>query len=137
MSADSPSSEPMHDAPTPPPVPPKRRGISRLIAAARYSFAGLSSAFRSEEAFRLECLALVVLSPLAFVLGDNALEVVLMIGSVMLLMIIELLNTAVEAVVDRIGVEYHELSRQAKDIGSAAVFVGMMLVAFVWGLLLL
>ncbi|MGJ8688200.1 MAG: diacylglycerol kinase [Gammaproteobacteria bacterium] len=136
MSVDSPSSEPVRDASTAP-VPPKRRGIARLIAATRYSFAGLGSAFRSEEAFRLECLALVVLSPLAFVLGDNALEIVLMIGSVILLMIIELLNTAVEAVVDRIGVEYHELSRQAKDIGSAAVFMGMVLVAFVWGLLLL
>lgn len=120
-----------------PSVPPKRRGMSRLIAAARYSFAGLISAFRSEEAFRLECIALLVLTPLAFVLGDNRIEVVLMIASVMLLLIVELLNTAVEAVVDRIGAEYHELSRQAKDIGSAAVFVCMALVAVVWALLLL
>jgi len=122
---------------TPPPVPPKKRGISRLIAAAGYSFAGLRSAFRSEEAFRLECLGLVLLTPLAFVLGDSRVEIVLLIASVLLLLIIELLNTAVEAVVDRIGAEYHELSRQAKDIGSAAVFLGMMLVALVWGLILL
>lgn len=118
-------------------IPPKRHGIPRLIAAARYSIAGLRSAFASEEAFRLEVLALVVLTPLAFYLGQNSIEQILMIGSVMLLMIIELLNTAVEAVVDRIGSEYHELSRQAKDIGSAAVFIGMALVALVWGLILL
>jgi diacylglycerol kinase (ATP) len=118
-------------------IPPKRHGIPRLIAAARYSIAGLRSAFASEEAFRLEVLTLVILTPLAFYLGQTAVEQILMIGSVMLLMIIELLNTAVEAVVDRIGSEYHELSRQAKDIGSAAVFIGMALVALVWGLILL
>ena len=118
-------------------VPPKKRGLSRLIAAAGYSFAGLRSAFRSEEAFRLECLGLVLLTPIAFILGQNRTQIVLLIGSIVLLLIIELLNTAVEAVVDRIGSEYHDLSRQAKDIGSAAVFMGMMLVALVWGLILL
>ena len=120
-----------------PRVPPKRRGVSRLIAAAKYSIAGLRSAFRTEEAFRLECFALLLLTPLAFFLGNSRVEIALLIASVMLLMIIELLNTAVEAVVDRVGAEYHELSKQAKDIGSAAVFVGMMLVALVWGLILL
>lgn len=117
-------------------VPPKRRGISRLIAAAGYSFAGLQSALGSEEAFRLEVFGLIILSPLALILGETGVEKALMIGVLLLLMIIELLNTAVEAVVDRIGSEYHELSRQAKDIGSAAVFLGMMLVALVWGFIL-
>ena len=121
----------------PPPIPPKRHGIPRLIAAARYSFAGLRSAFSSEEAFRLEVLCLIILTPLALYFGQTPVERVLLIGSVLLLMIIELLNTAVEAVVDRVGSEYHELSRQAKDIGSAAVFLGMMMVAMVWGLILL
>jgi len=120
----------------PPPIPPKRNGIPRLIAAARYSFAGLRSAFASEEAFRLEVIGLIIFAPLALYLGQTPVERVLLIGSIMLLLIVELLNTAVEAVVDRIGSEYHELSRQAKDIGSAAVFIGMALVALVWGLIL-
>lgn len=119
------------------PVPPKRRGIPRLIAAARYSFAGLRSAFASEEAFRLEVIGLIIFTPIALYLGQTPIERILLIGSIMLLLIIELLNTAVEAVVDRIGSEYHELSRQAKDIGSAAVFIGMVMVAMVWGLILL
>lgn len=121
----------------PPPIPPKRHGIPRLIAAARYSFAGLRAAFASEEAFRLEVLTLLVLTPVALYAGQTQVERVLLIGSIILLMIIELLNTAVEAVVDRVGSEYHELSRQAKDIGSAAVFLGMVTVAMVWGLILL
>lgn len=121
----------------PPPIPPKRHGIPRLIAAARYSFAGLRSAFTSEEAFRLEVIGLIIFAPLALYLGQTPVERILLIGSIMLLLIIELLNTAVEAVVDRIGSEYHELSREAKDIGSAAVFIGMALVAMVWGLILL
>lgn len=120
-----------------PTVPPKRKGISRLIAAAGYSFAGLRAAFASEEAFRMEVVVLVLFSPVAFFLGETGVERALLIGVLILLMIIELLNTAVEAVVDRIGSDYHELSRQAKDIGSAAVFLGMVLVALVWGLVLL
>jgi len=120
-----------------PPVPPKKRGLSRVIAAAGYSIAGLRSAFGSEEAFRLEVVGLVVLTPLALWLGESSLERVLMIGSVLLLLIVELLNTAVESVVNRVGLEFHELSRQAKDIGSAAVFLAMAMVALVWiGLLI-
>lgn len=118
-------------------VPPKRKGVSRLIAAARYSIDGLRAAFASEEAFRLEVLVSIVCIPLALWLGESGVERVLLIGSLLLLMIIELLNTALEAVVDRIGFEYHELSKQAKDIGSAAVFIGMVLVAVVWGTILL
>ena len=120
-----------------PGVPPKRRGIARLIAAAGYSFAGLRSAFASEEAFRLEVVVFVLFTPVALYLGENGVERALLIGVLLLLMIIELLNTAVEAVVDRIGSDYHELSKQAKDVGSAAVFLGMVLVALVWGLVLL
>lgn len=121
----------------PPPIPPKRNGIPRLIAATRYSFAGLRSAFATEEAFRLEVFVLIIATPLALYFGQTPIERILLIGSIMLLLIVELLNTAVEAVVDRIGSEYHELSRQAKDIGSAAVFIGMVLVALVWGLILI
>jgi len=120
-----------------PPVPPKKKGLSRLIAAAGYSGAGLRSAFASEEAFRLEVAALILLTPLALWLGETSMERVLMIGSLLLLMIVELLNTAVESVVNRVGLEFHELSRQAKDIGSAAVFLAMAMVVLVWvGLLI-
>lgn len=132
-----PSSEDDSLSAAPPSIPSKRHGIPRLIAAARYSFAGLRSAYASEEAFRLEVLGLIILTPLALYFGQTPVERILLIGSIMVLLIVELLNTAVEAVVDRIGSEYHELSRQAKDIGSAAVFIGMMLVALVWGLILL
>ena len=122
---------------TPNQLPPKKKGFPRLFAAARYSMAGLRSAFGSEEAFRLEVVALVLLTPMALWLGESAVERVLLIGSVLLLLIVELLNTAVESVVNRVGLEFHELSRQAKDIGSAAVFLAMVMVAMVWGALLL
>lgn len=118
-------------------IPPKRKGIPRLMAAARYSLAGLRAAFASEEAFRLEVIALVVGTPLALWLGESAVEKVLLIGSLLLLMIVELLNTGIEVLVNRIGSDYHELSGRAKDIGSAAVFVAMGMVAMVWLLLLL
>lgn len=120
-----------------PPVPPKKKGLARLLAAAGYSFAGLRIAFASEEAFRLEVFTLLAAVPLALWLGESAVERVLLVGSVLLLLIVELLNTAVEAVVNRVGLEFHELSRQAKDIGSAAVFVCMALVAMVWIVLLI
>ncbi len=120
-----------------PPVPPKKKGLARLLAAAGYSIAGLRSAFASEEAFRLEVFTLCFAVPLALWLGESTVERLLLIGSVLLLLIVELLNTAVEAVVNRVGLEFHELSRQAKDIGSAAVFICMGLVAMVWVALLI
>lgn len=118
-------------------IPPKRKGIPRLMAAARYSLAGLRAAFASEEAFRLEVIVLVVGTPLALWLGESPVEKVLLIGSLLLLMIVELLNTGIEILVNRIGPDYHELSGKAKDIGSAAVFVAMGMVAMAWLLLLL
>ena len=118
-------------------VPPKRKGLSRLVAAGVNSLKGLQATFRSEEAFRLEVYGLVLSTPFALWLGSDAIEKVLLVGSVLLLLIIELLNTAVESVVDRIGPEFHELSGKAKDIGSAAVLVGMVIVAMTWGMLLL
>jgi len=94
--------------------------------------AGLKASYKTEAAFRQEVWLAIVLIPLALFLGDNAIEVSLMIGSVLLLMITELLNTAVELVVDRIGAEFHELSGRAKDTGSAAVFLAIILVVVVW-----
>ncbi len=111
-------------------------GWRRLVNAAGYSWAGLKAAWRNEEAFRQEGLLCVVLTPLALWLGDNAVEQALLIGSLLLLVIVELLNTGIEAAVDRIGQEHHELSGRAKDIGSAAVFVAVLNVAVVWLLIL-
>ncbi|MFM1896492.1 MAG: hypothetical protein RLZZ385_1566 [Pseudomonadota bacterium] len=118
-------------------TPEKKVGMARITAAARYSAAGLLSALRSEEAFRQESIAFCVLAPLGWWLGETPVEQVLLIGSLVLVLIVELLNTAVENVVDRVGHEYHELSKDAKDTGSAAVFVSIGLVFLTWGLILL
>lgn len=115
---------------------PGTRGLAHVINAAGYSMKGLKAAFRHEEAFRLELMAMVVMLPLAIWLGQSAVERALLIGSLLLVLIVELINSALEAVVDRIGVEHHELSGRAKDIGSAGVFIALIIVAVVWGLLL-
>jgi diacylglycerol kinase (ATP) len=115
------------------PVNPQklRTGFSRLWHATGYSMAGLRAGW-GEAAFRLEaCLAVVAL-PLAFWIGRSWLEVALLAGSVLLLMIVELLNTAVEAAIDRIGPEWHALSKRAKDMGSAAVFLATLLAGGIW-----
>jgi diacylglycerol kinase (ATP) len=110
-----------------------KRGLRRLLDALGYSAAGLAVAWRGEEAFRQEVVLALVLVPLAFWLGQSNLERLLLVASWLLVMIIEILNTAVEATVDRIGDERHRLSGQAKDLGSAAVFLSLLLVALVWG----
>ena len=97
---------------------------------------GLKSAFKNETAFRHECFLACIMIPLAFWLGDTKIEIALMISSVLLVMAVELLNSAVEAVVDRIGTERHELSGRAKDQGSAAVFIALCIVVVVWGSIL-
>jgi len=115
---------------------PGTRGLAHVINAAGYSMKGLKAAFIHEEAFRLELMAMVVMLPLAIWLGQSAVEMALLIGSLLLVLFAELVNSAIEAVVDRIGVEHHELSGRAKDIGSAGVFIALIIVAVVWGLLL-
>jgi len=110
-------------------------GFKRLWYATKFSIKGLNFAFRNESAFRQELAALLVLVPLALYLGDNEVEWILMIGSCLLVIIVELLNTAVEAAVDRVGEEFHTLAGVAKDVGSAAVFVSLILFAMVWGLI--
>ncbi len=107
-------------------------GLARIARATGYSFKGLRAAFANEEAFRQEVLVVVILSPLALWLGRTAVERALLIGSLLLLLIVELLNSAVEAAIDRIGPERHELSGRAKDLGSAAVFVALVLTGTVW-----
>jgi len=106
------------------------------IPAGAYSLKGLQAAFRYEEAFRLELLAVVIMLPLALWLGRSAMEYALLISSLLLVLIVELVNSAIEAVVDRVSVEHHELSGRAKDIGSAAVMMTLLYVATIWGFIL-
>jgi diacylglycerol kinase (ATP) len=114
-----------------------KTGLTRLINAAGYSWAGLRAAFRHEDAFRQETFLAVVLIPLAFYLGDSGVERALMIASVLLVLIVELLNSAVEAAVDRISLDHHLLIKRAKDMGSAAVLIALLNGLVVWGLMLL
>ena len=114
-----------------------KTGLRRLMNAFGYSMDGFKAAYRHEDAFRQEVWLALVLIPLAFYLESEALHRVLMVGSVILVMIVELLNSAVEAVVDRVSIERHALAKRAKDIGSAAVLLALVNLAVVWGLILL
>jgi len=111
-------------------------GISRIIKATRYSWQGLRAAYRHEEAFRQETWLCALLVPLGLYLGDGGLEKALLVASVLLLPLVEILNSALEAVVDRVGEEQHELSGRAKDMGSAAVALAIFLTSFTWLLVL-
>ena len=113
-----------------------KTGLKRIWNAFLYSFAGLAAAFRHEDAFRQEVLLAAVLIPVAFVLPASGTGRALMIGAVLLVLIVELLNSAVEAVVDRASPEDHPLAKRAKDIGSAAVFLSLINVPVVWLLVL-
>ncbi|MDJ0814285.1 MAG: diacylglycerol kinase [Woeseiaceae bacterium] len=112
---------------------PGSTGIRRVVRATRFSVQGFGHAWRHEAAFRQELALAAVLTPAAFWLGQNALERAMLIGVLLLMLIVELLNSAIEAAVDRHGEEQHELSGRAKDLGSAAVFVVLVLVGVVWG----
>lgn len=105
--------------------------------ATLWSLQGLRAAWLHESSFRLEVCLLVVLAPLAMWLGGDGLERALLLGSCLLVLTVELLNSAIEAVIERFGGEWHELAGRAKDMGSAAVFVAMLNVLLVWGLILL
>ncbi|HEY5803919.1 MAG TPA: diacylglycerol kinase [Lysobacter sp.] len=109
------------------------RGPARVLKAAKWSMQGLRAAWLHESSFRLEVYLFVILAPLGAWLGQTAVERVLLIGSMLLVLSIELLNSAVEAVIERYGPEFHELAGRAKDMGSAAVFVLMMNVLLTWG----
>jgi diacylglycerol kinase (ATP) len=109
----------------------RRKGLNRLWHATTFSFAGLRAGW-NETAFRQEAMGAFVLVPLAFWLGRGWAETALLAGSVLVVMITELLNTAIEAAVDRIGTEWHALAKRAKDMGSAAVLLSLMLCAGIW-----
>ena len=112
-----------------------KKSATRLYKAAGYSLAGLSASYRHERAFREEVWLLILLIPIAFLLGNSHVEYLLLIGSWVLVMITELLNTAIEAAIDRIDTGYHELSKLAKDTGSAAVMVSLILAICTWVLI--
>lgn len=112
-------------------------GLRRIVSATRNSVAGLQAAIRHEDAFRQELLLAAILVPLALVLGRTGVERALLAGSVLLVLIVELLNSAVEATVDRISFENHRLAKRAKDIGSAAVLLALGAAGAVWLLVLL
>jgi len=113
-----------------------KTGVKRLANAFTYSIAGTLAAFKHEDAFRQEVILSVVLIPLAIYLGQTAIEQVLMITSILLIIIVELLNSSLEATVDRISVKRHKLSKRAKDIGSAAVFFSLINASVIWFLIL-
>ena len=113
---------------------PRRPG--RILKATIWSMQGLRAAWLHESSFRLEVYLLLVLGPLALWLGETGVERALLLGSCLLVLSVELLNSSIEAVIERYGAEFHELAGRAKDMGSAAVFVLMMNVLLVWGLVL-
>ena len=113
-----------------------KTGLRRLLNAFGYSLDGFRAAYRHEDAFRQETLLAALLIPLALWLPVAALGKALMIASVLLVLVVELLNSAIEATVDRISLENHDLAKRAKDIGSSAVLVSLVNVLVVWGLLL-
>ena len=114
----------------------KALGWTRMFSALANSWKGLRGAFAAEQAFRQEVMLALVLIPAGFWLGETAIEKILLVGSVLFVLIVELLNTAVETAVDRIGPERHVLSGLAKDVGSAAVLLSFLVLLLVWGLLL-
>ncbi|MBX9849281.1 MAG: diacylglycerol kinase [Rhodocyclaceae bacterium] len=127
-----------HDTPSHAESPFKgKTGLTRVWNAFRYSLAGLSAAYRHEDAFRQEVLLAAILIPLALFCPVTPVEKAVMIAAVLLVIIVELLNSAVEAAIDRISLDRHLLSKRAKDIGSAAVLIALLNVFIVWALILL
>ncbi|HYG31370.1 MAG TPA: diacylglycerol kinase [Methylophilaceae bacterium] len=114
-----------------------KTGLRRLFNAFGYSMAGIKAAYQNEDAFRQEVIMAIVLIPLACYLGETRLEMALMIACVLLVIIVELINSSIEATVDRISLENHLLAKRAKDIGSAAVLLTLFNLVIVWGLIVL
>jgi diacylglycerol kinase (ATP) len=109
-----------------------KRGLRRIVNACSYSMSGLKLAYKHEHAFRQEILGAVILLPIACLVPVTPVERVLLIGTVLLVLIVELLNSSVEAAIDRVGLETHHLSKRAKDIGSAAVMMALILLGTAW-----
>ncbi len=111
---------------------PGYSGLKRVVKAAGYSFKGLQAAFVNEAAIRQELAVIMLLTPICWYLDISIIEKVVLMGVLINVLIVEFINSAIEAVVDRIGTEFHELSGQAKDIGSAAVFIAILFALFTW-----
>lgn len=111
-----------------------KTGFARIWNAFKYSLAGLREAYRHEDAFRQETLLALVLLPVALLSGRSGLEKSVLVASVLLVIMVELINSAIEAAVDRISLERHDLAKRAKDIGSAAVLISLVNLVMVWGL---
>jgi diacylglycerol kinase (ATP) len=109
-----------------------RTGLDRVVRATGYSMSGLAAAYRGESAFRQEFWLAALMFPIAFWLGRGWVEVALLVGSLVLVLIVELLNSGIETAIDRVSFELHDLSKRAKDLGSAAVFLSLLLCAGVW-----
>ncbi|MAV25782.1 MAG: diacylglycerol kinase [Gammaproteobacteria bacterium] len=112
-------------------------GLRHLVNAARFSIRGISSAWVRESAFRQEVILLIVLLPVAYVISNTVLEIIALVVVALLVLIVELLNSAVEAIVDRVGLEHNELAGLAKDYGSAAVMISLCAAALTWGYMVL
>ncbi len=115
---------------------PGDTGLTRIIRATGYSIKGIKATYKHEAAFRQEVAASLILVPLALYLGDSGVERALLLGSWLLVLLVELINSSIEAIVDRIGPEMHKLSGRAKDIGSASVALAIMIAVIVWTLIL-
>lgn len=109
-----------------------RTGFDRVVRATSYSLQGLATAYRGESAFRQEAWFAAVLLPVAFWVGRSWIEVAMLAGSVLLVLIVELLNSGIEAAIDRVSFELHDLSKRAKDLASAAVFLSLVLCGGIW-----
>lgn len=116
-------------------APENNTGMRRIINAFFFSLHGFKACFRTEEAFRQEVILAAILLPLSFFVAHNRVELAMLIASVFLVLIVEILNTAVERAIDRISFEKHELSKEAKDMGSAAVFLSILVAVLVWAII--
>jgi len=115
---------------------PGKTGLTRIIHAYGYSMQGIRAAFKHEAAFRQELFLAMILIPLAFFITQDVVKLALLISTPLFVLVVEILNSAIEAVVDRFGDEHHELSGRAKDMGSAAVWFSLLITLLVWGLIL-
>lgn len=111
------------------------KGFKRIVNAFHFSVNGFKACLRTEEAFRQEIVLAAIMIPASFLIGDTAVEISLLLGSVFLVLIVELLNTAIERAIDRISFDKHELSKEAKDMGSTAVMLSLILAGIIWALI--
>ena len=116
-------------------APPNNKGLRRIVNAFFHSIQGMKACFKTEQAFQQEVCLAAIMIPASFFIGETKTEVLFLVASVFLVLIVEILNTAVERAIDRISFEKHELSKEAKDMGSAAVLLSLILAGIIWGMI--